>query len=366
MVIIFAIPDMGMGGAERVISKLANDWASQHAVIIVTLHGISSDFYILDSRVERVAINLIPGKWYQFFRFVRIILRLGAVYRSKNPDYILSFLPKMNILSLVALFFSKKKLIICERNIISESNVSKRVNFFRKLLYKRAYKITVQHADIQKELLETFPSVKPDKVIITPNPVEPYISIAKIDPSRLVGNYSPDNTILISVGRFTAVKAHKDEIYMFAFLKKRFDNIKLIICGDGKELDECRMLVKDLQLDDSVYLPGLVGNIGSYYAVSDIFVTTTYFEGFPNALTEALAAGLPVVAFSAPSVSVFVKDGYNGYVIPGRDNEKMADCIQEIIMNKDLYTRLSHKAREISNEYSMEIVDRIWMEKVLV
>jgi GalNAc-alpha-(1->4)-GalNAc-alpha-(1->3)-diNAcBac-PP-undecaprenol alpha-1,4-N-acetyl-D-galactosaminyltransferase len=365
MNIIFSIPDMGMGGAERVISKLANYWADQHCISIVTLHEISSDFYSLNSKIERICIGLLPKKWYRICGFLGIALKLRSIYFLKNPDYILSFLPKMNILSLLALLFSKKKLVICERNIINKPGVSRRVNFFRKILYGLSYKITVQHEEIYNELLMTFPSIEPDKVIITPNPVDYFVCNDKINLSWLFNTYSPQDKVLVAVGRFTAVKAHDDTIIAFSILKKQITNIKLLICGNGNKLEECKLLVNSLNLADSVYFSGTVDNINSYYAAVDVFVTTTHFEGFPNALTEALSAGLPVVAFGAPSISVFVKDGYNGYVVRDRNHKEMADKIGELITNNELYTEFSQNARNISGKYSMEIIHKIWMEKVL-
>jgi glycosyltransferase involved in cell wall biosynthesis len=356
---------MGMGGAERVISKLANFWADQHCITIVTFHKISSDFYKLNSKIERICIGSLPKKWYHLCGFIGIILKLRAVYCTKNPNYILSFLPKMNILSLLALLFSRKKLIICERNIINKPGSSKRINFFRKILYGKAYKITVQHEEIFNELLAAFPMIGHDKVVITPNPVDPFICDKKNELSHVFNIYSPKDKILIAVGRFTSVKAHEDTIAVFSLLKKKINSVKLFFCGSGDTFEECKFLAQELGLNDSVCFLGTVSNMNSYYAASDVFVTTTHFEGFPNALTEALSAGLPVVAFNAPSISVFVKDGYNGYIINDRNKEEMADKIKELITNEKLYREFSQNATKISQEYSIVTIHNIWMEKVL-
>jgi glycosyltransferase involved in cell wall biosynthesis len=271
----------------------------------------------------------------------------------------------MNILSLLALLFSRKKLVICERNIINKPDVSQRVNFFRKILYGKAYKITVQHEEIYNELLAAFPSINPDKVIITPNFVDSFICTEKINLSRLFNNYSATDKILIAVGRFTSVKAHDDTIIVFSILKKQINNIKLLICGSGDKFEECKLLVNNLGLNDSVCFLGTVDNINSYYAAADVFVTTTHFEGFPNALTEALSAGIPVVAFNAPSISVFVEDGHNGYVVYDRNHKEMADKIGKLITNEELYREFAQNAAKISRNYSIERIHNIWMEKVL-
>jgi glycosyltransferase involved in cell wall biosynthesis len=152
---------------------------------------------------------------------------------------------------------------------------------------------------------------------------------------------------------------------MFSLLQRETKKVKLVICGDGEELKECKTLAKKLEINDSVFFPGNVRDINKYYAVSDIFVTTTLFEGFPNAVTEALSAGIPVVAFDAPSIAAFIQDDCNGYVIKDRDHKEMARKIAALINDDVLYKKLSLNAVDICDKYSMENINAIWMEKVL-
>jgi glycosyltransferase involved in cell wall biosynthesis len=367
MNIVFANTDMGMGGAELVVSKLANSWVNHHNITIVTLLDRSFDFFPLNLSIKRISLNIHPKKWYHILKLIKVIIKLRAIYTTGNFDYILSFMPKMNIYSLLAVIFTGKKLIICERSIINRANISKRIDLFRKIFYRRAYKITVLHENIYHELINTLPGINKKKVIITPNPVDPFSRDINnhISPSGIFGSYSPDDKILIAAGRFVPNKAHKDTIIMFSLLRREVKGVKLIICGDGEELEECKEFAEKLELNEFISFTGNVSDINKYYAISDIFVTTTRLEGFPNAVTEALSAGIPVVAFEAPSIAVFIQNDYNGYVIKNRDHKEMVRKITAIINDDVLYKKLSLNAVKICDKYSMENINAIWMEKVL-
>jgi glycosyltransferase involved in cell wall biosynthesis len=171
---------------------------------------------------------------------------------------------------------------------------------------------------------------------------------------------------MIGVGRFTPVKAFKDLIYTFSLVNKKNTNIRLAILGEGPEYEECEKIIRELSLREFIALPGVVKNMSSWYAAADLFVTTTYYEGFPNALSESLSAGLPAIAFNAPSISVLIKSGINGFVIEDRSKEKMAEKILFLLDNPDIYKQMSKEAEKISDIYSFENINKIWFEKVFI
>lgn len=365
MNIVFCIPDLGCGGAERVISKLANDWVAQHTITIITLSPTSSDFYSFNSNIERICIERKKNKWYNFFSQFFIVNEFRKNFKSIQPDYIISFLPKTNIFVLLSTIGTRHKVIACERNIINEKSIDKRQHFLRKILYPRAYKITVQHEEIYDEILESYPSIKKENVFITPNPISPFFCDSVADPHSIFNAYPKDGILLLGVGRFTSVKAFPDMIRMFSLAIKKQPLLRFAIFGEGALYTECQSLIQELGLKDFIVLPGATENINAWYAASDIFVTTTHFEGFPNALAEALSAGLPAVAFKAPSIGVLIKDNENGYLINNRNNEEMADKI--VSLSKDIETRkrFAENARRISNKYSEKSMSDLWFEKVL-
>ena len=365
MKVVFCIPDLGCGGAERVISNLANAWATKFQVTVITLTPQSSDFYPFDKAVSRICISRKKTRWYEIFSQFNTVKELSFRFKKIKPDYIISFLPKMNILALIATIGTQFRVIACERNVINDPDMDFRQHFLRGILYKRAYKITVQHEEIYAEFFKKYPLTQRNKVFITPNPVNEFQEKHKSDPTTLFRTFGKKNKLLIGVGRFTKTKAFKDMIEVFSVVNALDSSIKLAIFGDGPEFDDCKFLINKLGLADSIALPGPTNNLNSWYACANLFITTTKHEGFPNALAEALSAGLPVIAFGAPSISVLVKDNQNGYVINNRDKDQMAKKIVELLANPDSLLLFSSEAKKISKEYSFENMSDIWLNEVL-
>lgn len=323
------------------------------------------DFYEFDSRITRRCIERKRSKWYDVLSQLNTIIEFRRAFNEIKPDYIISFLPKTNILTLTATLGTPFRVVVCERNIINDPDIDKRQHWLRKILYKRAYKITVQHEEIYDEFVHTYPAIPSDHIVITPNPVNVFTYKEAADPSVLFPDFLKGDPLLIGIGRFTATKAFKDLIEVLSFVSKEKSNARLVIFGDGSEHEECKALVKELGLERQVSLPGPTDRINDWFAVSDIFLTTTKYEGFPNALSEALSAGLPAIAFRAPSISVLVKHGENGFLVENRDKSAMAEKIIMFLNDPELKHKFSTEARKISEKYSFEKMNSIWFDEVL-
>jgi GalNAc-alpha-(1->4)-GalNAc-alpha-(1->3)-diNAcBac-PP-undecaprenol alpha-1,4-N-acetyl-D-galactosaminyltransferase len=366
--LLLIIPSLGFGGAERVLLELAGNWAVSHEVHILTLTNKEEDFYPVPSNINRHRVSSENETWHDFLGVFRLVAQIIKTIKITKPDFIVSFLLKANFFSLLAGFFVRKKIIVCERNIIRDPVISRRHELLRRRLYPYAYKITVQHEQIYNEFIESYPFISPKKVFIAPNPIKKFLPGLEnpLNLSSFFAGFSGVDKLLIGVGRFTPVKAFKDLLYTFSLVNKERKNIKLAILGEGPEYRECKELVNELLLDGYVALPGTAVDMNLWYAAADVFVTTTYYEGFPNALSESLAAGLPAIAFDAPSLSVLIKDGINGFIAPERNREKMAEKIVFLLDNANLYAQMSKEAEKISDAYSFETINKIWFDKILV
>ncbi len=369
MNIAFIIPSLVDGGAERVVVTLADYWySSGHEITLFTFTAKENDFFIPVQPIKRISLSRGKGdnKIQRLINKIHITREFRKHIKKNHYDFIISFLPKANIVSLLASLHLKTRVIVCERNIINDPDIDWLQNFLRCLLYPMSYKISVQHKGIRDELLNTYKSIRSSRVYITPNPVRKLNlpdNIAALKNIEPFCNWKP---IILGVGRFTKVKAFTDIIAAFALLSKCKPEAGLILIGDGPEYTACTELVQKLGLSNKVYMPGRITQIDEWYFKADIFVTATHYEGFPNAIAEALSAGLPVVAFSAPSIDLLVQDGYNGYIIKERSIETMAKKIIDLINSQELYQQLSHNATLIHTQYNIETVSKIWFEEVLV
>jgi glycosyltransferase involved in cell wall biosynthesis len=366
--LLLIIPSLGFGGAERVLLELSGNWANSHLVYILTLTNKEEDFYAIPKNITRYKVSAENEKWYDFWGVFQLIVQIIKVIKTVKPDFVISFLLKANFFSLLAGLFIHKKIIICERNIIHDPDISKHHELLRRWLYPYAYKITVQHEQIYREFIQSYPAISSDKVFITPNPIKKFLpdSCNSINLRSFFNNFTDGDKLIIGIGRFTPVKAFKDLIYAFSLVNKKKTNMRLAILGEGPEYGECKKIIEELSLRDFIALPGTVKNMNSWYAGADLFVTTTWYEGFPNALSESLAAGLPAIAFDAPSISVLIKEGINGFIVEDRNKEKMAEKILFLLENPDIYEQMSKEAKKISDVYSFENINKIWFDKVFV
>ena len=157
----------------------------------------------------------------------------------------------------------------------------------------------------------------------------------------------PHQKVVLSVGRLSREKGHIDLILAMKALKaKNSDSkIKLIIVGGGPERPRLEQAANDAGLHADVAFAGQVGDVKPYYRAADVFVLPSHSEGSPNALLEAMAAGVPVVAANVGGVPEIIKDGTNGLLVPSRDPAALAAGIRRLLSDPAESSRLANNAR---------------------
>ena len=365
MKVFFIIPSLVVGGAERIVALLAHNWSEkENSITIVTYQDQDKDFYKVQSPTKKICIY--PTFFSEsILKYIQIIARLRNIFIFNKDSYFISFLPKANILCLIASIGLKRRLVICERNIINDPDIDKKQDFFRRALYPFAWKISVQHEEIYNEFVLHFKKVNKEKICITPNPIREIIPNSDyLLPSLIKDKKS--KTKLLAIGRFTSVKAFLDLLIIFKSALEKSSELFLTIIGDGPEFELCKKFVDDNKMNDFVYLPGKLNIVDNWLCASDVFVNTSKYEGFPNVIAEALSAGLPVIAFDAPSIKVLIKDTINGFVIPDRSISLFADKILYLVNNPIVRKKMGLEGKKFSCKYSLDSINKIWFEKVLI
>jgi glycosyltransferase involved in cell wall biosynthesis len=153
--------------------------------------------------------------------------------------------------------------------------------------------------------------------------------------------------VLINVARLSPVKGQKELLEAMPQILKQFPNTKLLLAGDGPLLDELALLQYTLGLQKQVLLLGRRDDIAALLAVSDIFVFSSYYEGLPGAIVEAMAAGKPVVAFDIPSLREVVKDGFTGFLIGERNVGRLGEDIIHLAKHPEIAREMGERARQI-------------------
>lgn len=338
--VVLVIPTMRQGGAERVMSELANTWSIQKHEIHLVLLAKSENFYYIDDNV--IIHNLgfsYSGLFNKVFNELKVFFKLRKILKEQKPNFVLSFMSKYNILTILAASYLNVRVFVSDR-----SNPKKHlpflVSFLRKITYRFAHGIIAQ-TSLAKSILEKQTGNR--NVAVIPNPLKSISIYENIKKEK----------IILNVGRLVN---EKGQTYLLdAFTKIKNTEWKIAILGDGPLHDQLKKQAEKLGLKDQVIMPGAVNEIDSWLAKASVFAFPSVSEGFPNALVEAMAAGLPCVSFDCDAgPRDIIIDGQNGYLVPVRDVELLADRLETLINNAEIRTQLSKEAAKIVNGFAVE------------
>ena len=155
--------------------------------------------------------------------------------------------------------------------------------------------------------------------------------------------------VILTVGRLSREKGHADLLRSFARLRAMNPgrDLRLVIVGEGPELDGLRQLRTSLGLDAVVVFTGQQSVVRPYYAMSDVFVLPSHSEGSPNVLLEAMDARLPVVATAVGGVPEIATHERDALLVPARDSLAMANALNRVLVDEGLRERLKLAAVDV-------------------
>ncbi len=354
MKIVFVIPGLGPGGAERVATLLCNFWAGEgHAVTLITFEGDeAAPFYALDQDValRRLAVSASSGG-ARLLNNINRVSRLRALLREHRPDAVVAFTTDANVISLLATRGSEIPVVISERNQPDRPGLALVHRLARQFTYRFADAVVVQTEDIASWMRKRFRV----PVHVVPNPVRV--------PDSNSPNVAADRPLLIAVGRLTEQKGFDVLIEAFARAAAKHPDWTLAIYGEGPARPQLEMLRDALSLQGKVSLPGLTRDVEPAYAEASLFVLPSRFEGYPNALLEALAAGLPVISTSAPGgASEILDDGRYGLLVAPGDAVALASALDRMMSDPTLRASYGAQAPNAVAELNVERIGRRWLD----
>ena len=272
---------------------------------------------------------------------IRTIRFLRSRVTELNPDAVLSFGEIWNNLVLIALYGCDFPVYISDRSQ-PDKDLGRIHNFLRHKLYPNAAGYIAQTKEAKKVCLINKWN---DNVQVIGNPIRQIASN---------GHMGKEN-IVLTVGRLIKTKNVDQLVRIFA----EIDNPgwKLVIVGgDAKQMklsNDLENLIRDIGVENSVFLEGMQKDIDRYYNKSKIFAFCSSSEGFPNVIGEALSAGLPVVAYDCiAGPSDMIKDGKNGSLVPLFNQEDFKSRLEELMNNQQRRKRFQQHAKESIRKYS--------------
>ena len=349
-----------VGGAERVLSIMANYWAAKGVdVALITFSLPDSDFYSLDSRVRRTSIEgLQPSSslWAALKNNVTRALRLRSVVKDIQPNFIVSFLPRPNILTLLATLGLSVPVAVSERSNPSCQKLGKVWNFLRQRLYSSATAVVAQTPEAKGLLVAYVPE---DRIHVIPNPVRQPSSL----PDLILDSSIPQPFIL-AMGRLVPEKGFDLLLEAFAQSRSR-QHASLVILGEGSERRNLESLAARLGIAERVHLQGLIQDPSIVSRHATLFVLSSRFEGFPNALLETMCLGIPVVSFDCPNgPKRIIEDEVNGLLVPPGDVHALSVAIDRLMDDESERRHLGANASMIADVFSVDNVMRKWDELI--
>jgi glycosyltransferase involved in cell wall biosynthesis len=354
--IVFVIPSLGAGGAERVASLLANDWsANGHEVTLVTFDAPGSEpFFALRPGIALRGLSApaeprgLIGKLATNFTRVS---QLRSILREIAPDAVVAFMTEANVIALWASRGLGVPVVVSERNQPDRPGLGKAHRLARRLAYPKARSIVVQTDSIASWVKARFHV----PVQIIPNPVRLDAGEARRERG--------DVQWLVSLGRLTQQKGFDVLIKSFAALAAKHPSWRLAIYGEGPDRAQLERLRTMSGCEGRIMLPGLVKDSAEALGEASLFVLPSRFEGYPNALLEALACGLPVIATSCPGGTVeILANGAHGMLVPPDDVAAMTTALDAMMSTPDLRHAYAWKARRAVARLDITAVSKLWLD----
>ncbi|MBR2994886.1 glycosyltransferase [Candidatus Saccharibacteria bacterium] len=355
---------MEKGGAERVITTLANVFSVDNDVVVLSLTR-SKDAYKLNSSVKRLHVDSTSYKNDGYTK--KILRRLSLrrlvgfchIIKVEKPDVIISFLPEPSIRLMFIKRFSYKVRNIPTIISIRSDPEKEYHNRFLKFIVKRLYRNVdgmVYQTEDAKKYFKGFISTK--KQVIIQNPVDKNILMKPKDDEER-------RNVIVSVGRLE--KNKNQELLIRAFgdvIENGGCDYILEIFGEGSLRAHLQDLIKELGLDNKVFLKGQIDNVIQEINNARIFVLSSLYEGMPNALMEAMAMGLPCISTDCPcgGPRALIRDGENGILTENDNEEALKGAINRLVDNVNMRKRIAKKALEIRETNSISLISKSWME----
>ncbi len=334
------------------MTLLANKFADKGIDTTMSLvRELGPDIYKVNDNVKLVRYTY--GTKNKAIIAIKRFINIRRQIKEGNFDAVIVFMNDLNLITLIAAGNHGTPIYISERADPSKRNDSKLYTLLERHYYPKCAGMVFQTPDVAKQ----FPDELRKKSTVIPNPVsgqlpEPYTGLRKKK--------------IVSVGRFTDQKNFPMLIHAFAKFHQNYREYELYIYGKGPMEEEVKNLVRVNGLESSVHFPGFVDNIIDEIKDAEIYVSTSNFEGISNSMIEAMAMGLAVVCTDCPvgGARMMIENGVNGILIPVGDTKLLSNVLIETVKDNGRINKLGNNAIKIREEYSIDIIANMWIEKV--
>lgn len=354
----FIIANLQGGGAQRVLSLVTSELAARGYVIsVITLSSPAKDVLHLPASIQRIALDLDDesrGPVSAILSNVRRVRALRRALGAVHTGTAVSFVGSTNVLAVLAGLGASWKTVVSERNDPARQSLGRAWDMLRRRVYPLADLVT---ANSRGALATMQKWMQVNRLALVRNPLPPRAYAAKLEDAG-----SRDTTIL-AIGRLHQQKGFDILLDAFAILQRQIPDWRLVIAGSGPLEQDLKRQATALSIAEKVSWLGFVDEPLPLYAKASIFALPSRYEGMPNALLEAMAAGCACVVSDASAGPLeLVTDGTNGLICPTGDSSTLATALYRLATDTTLRHSLGTAASVTAEDYRLERVVDHWEE----
>jgi len=352
--VALVISSLALGGAEKTLCVLANGLARRGCEV----HVLSFDapearpFFFLDPRVRLFGLDLnrpSDSALHALRANAGRVAVLRRHLRQLRPGAVIGFMDCTNVLCLLACLGLGIPVLATEHTDPRRHDIGPFWNTLRRLTYPLAAAVTTQ--------TEAVRGLLPGRCVLLVNPVEP----PPRQNSAPAEATFPQGKLLLALGRLAPEKGFDLLLEAFAALAGSRPQWSLVILGEGPERQRLEAQRRALGLEGRVLLPGATAEPAAWLRRAELFALSSRFEGFSNALCEALACGVPAVAFDCPSgPAEILRHGVDGLLVPPEDTPALAAALGRLMDDEPLRRAMAARAPEVLERFGLEPVLDQW------
>lgn len=369
MDILFYTSSLGGGGAEKHVQRLANAIQNEgHHVTVATARKGGSYEQHLSGDVEQIVLS---DGWSNSstWRLMRSVRPLRRHILHRKLDVVCSVMDHVNVRLLRALDGipnSPPAVLSVQNNTTAqfgrEASWQKRLLFWRmKRRYGEADSIISLTQEGAEQLVE-MDLAEPDQVVVIPNAgLDEAVYEAKEAPLK-EGTPKPSDALLVACGSLTEQKGYP---YLLDAFRQVCDQreAELWILGKGNQRRAIESRIQELGLSDNVALLGFRDNPFKFMAASDVFVSSSLWEGFGNVIVEAMACGTPVVSTDCPhGPGEIVSHEENGLLVPPGDAHALSEAILRVLTDDTLSEQLSENGKRRAQDFHASAIAQEYLD----
>lgn len=345
MKLTFVSSTLHAGGAERVISLLANSFCQKGYEVEIVCINKHLVFYPIDEKVKVwFAEDEVKSP-----SILKKVFWLRNHIKNDRPNVVIAFMLEVYCVTLASLIGVSVPVISSER--IDPHFFGRAKGLLRWLLLRRT-----THLVVQTVRIKDFYSAKlQSRTTIIPNPVTD--KVFSLTPTL-------KQKRIIAVGRLAYQKNYPMMFRAFAKVHHDFPDWQLVVYGNGPQKDEIRGVIERLGMEGHIILAGKSDHVVEEMNKSSLFVMSSDYEGMSNALLEAVCVGLPVISTDVSGARDLITEGVNGYIVPVGNERALTLALSSMLSSPEKMDEMGRQSKALAPRFREEQIVGQWEELI--